>query len=38
VTVTYRLRYFFAWAVAEASLIFAGLSFNGYDAKSGKAR
>lgn len=38
VAVTYRLRYYFAWAISESSLIFSGLCFNGYDDKTGKAR
>ncbi|KAK9819931.1 hypothetical protein WJX72_004021 [[Myrmecia] bisecta] len=29
----YRLRYYFAWAVAESGLIFQGFCFNGYDDK-----
>ncbi|KAK9864166.1 hypothetical protein WJX84_000212 [Apatococcus fuscideae] len=32
-----RLKYYFAWAVSEAGLIFQGFNFNGYD-KAGKAR
>lgn len=35
---TYRLRYYFAWAVSESSLIFSGLCFNGYDNSTGRAR
>jgi lysophospholipid acyltransferase len=27
----YRLRYYFAWKVAEAGLIFSGMSFSGYE-------
>jgi hypothetical protein len=38
VSVTYRLRYYFAWAVSESSLIFSGLSFNGYDDSTGHAK
>jgi lysophospholipid acyltransferase len=37
VAITYRLRYYFAWAVSESSLIFSGLSFNGYDDSTGRA-
>lgn len=38
VALTYRLRYYFAWAVSESALIFSGLCFNGYDEKTGKVR
>lgn len=38
VCITYRLRYYFAWAVSESSLIFSGLSFYGYDDSTGRAR
>jgi hypothetical protein len=38
VSITYRLRYYFAWAVSESSLIFSGLSFNGYDDSTGRAQ
>lgn len=38
VAITYRLRYYFAWAVSESSLIFSGLCFNGYDDNSGRAK
>lgn len=36
VALTYRLRYYFAWAVSESSLIFSGLCFNGLDPVSGR--
>ena len=36
VAFTYRLRYYFAWAVSESALIFSGLCFNGYDEQTGK--
>ena len=32
-----RLKYYFAWAVSEASLIFQGFNFNGFEA-DGKAK
>ncbi|BDA41335.1 Lysophospholipid acyltransferase 2 [Coccomyxa sp. Obi] len=35
--VVYRFKYYFAWAVSEAALIFSGFCFNGYDDK-GEAR
>ena len=38
VAITYRLRYYFAWAVSESSLIFAGLSYNGVDPSTGRPR
>ena len=38
VAITYRLRYYFAWAVSESSLIFAGLSYNGLDPATGRPR
>jgi lysophospholipid acyltransferase len=38
VGLTYRMRYYFAWAVSESSLIFSGLCFNGNDDATGKAR
>ena len=37
VVVVYRFKYYFAWAVSEAGLIFAGFCFNGFDDK-GEAR
>ena len=37
VVVVYRFKYYFAWAVSEAALIFSGFCFNGYDDK-GEAR
>ena len=36
VAITYRLRYYFAWAVSESSLIFSGLCYNGADPASGR--
>mmetsp|Transcript_19134 Transcript_19134/g.57764 ORF Transcript_19134/g.57764 Transcript_19134/m.57764 type:complete len:484 (-) Transcript_19134:1770-3221(-) len=38
VALTYRLRYYFAWAVSESALIFSGLCFNGYNEETGKAK
>ncbi len=37
VTVIYRFKYYFAWAVSESALIFGGFCFNGWDEK-GDAR
>lgn len=37
VTVIYRFKYYFAWAVSESALIFSGFCFNGWDEK-GDAR
>ena len=37
VAVVYRLKYYFAWAISEAALIFYGFCFNGFDDK-GEAR
>lgn len=37
VVVVYRFKYYFAWAVSEAGLIFSGFCFNGFDDK-GEAR
>jgi len=36
VAITYRLRYYFAWAVSESSLIFSGLSYEGTDPATGR--
>ena len=36
VAITYRLRYYFAWAVSESSLIFSGLSYEGRDPATGR--
>ena len=36
VAITYRLRYYFAWAVSESSLIFSGLSYEGIDPATGR--
>ncbi len=36
VAITYRLRYYFAWAVSESSLIFSGLSYVGTDPATGR--
>ena len=30
VSVVYRFRYYFAWAVSEAAMIFSGFCFNGW--------
>lgn len=38
VALTFRMRYYFAWAVSESSLIFSGLCFNGYDDSTGCAK
>ena len=35
VSVVYRFRYYFAWAISEAALIFSGFCFNGW-AENGK--
>ena len=41
VSVIYRFRYYFAWAVSESALIFSGFCFNGWtdaaDAKPGSS-
>ncbi|EIE25092.1 membrane bound O-acyl transferase family protein [Coccomyxa subellipsoidea C-169] len=37
VVVVYRFKYYFAWAVSEAGLIFSGFCFNGFSDK-GEAR
>lgn len=33
---TYRLKYFAVWLIAEGSCILAGIGYNGYDAKTDK--
>jgi len=33
-----RLKYYFAWSVAESSLIFSGLCFDGYELDDGEER
>ena len=35
VAVVYRFRYYFAWAVSEAALIFSGFCFNGWEPRPG---
>jgi hypothetical protein len=32
--VGYRMKYYFAWSVSEASLVFSGFSFQGWTASS----
>lgn len=34
--VTYRLKYYAAWSISEASCISSGLGYNGYDKETGK--
>ena len=38
VAITYRLRYYFAWAVSESSLIFSGLCYNGVNPDTDRPR
>ncbi|SCW00624.1 LAFE_0C08328g1_1 [Lachancea fermentati] len=35
---TFRLKYYAAWTISEASCILCGLGYNGYDAKTGQIK